>query len=100
MFPVLRLGRRMRKISNSTQQQLGAFAAQLDETFQGVRMVKAYGREEHEIFRARTIIEKLYTLYFGKASRVQAAGVCPSWNWLGARASAWSRSSSGMAARK
>jgi subfamily B ATP-binding cassette protein MsbA len=72
VFPVLRLGRRMRKISDSTQQQLGAFAAQLDETFHGVRMVKAYGREEHEISRARSIIEKLYVLYF-KASRVQAA---------------------------
>lgn len=72
VFPVLRLGRRMRKISDSTQQQLGAFAAQLDETFHGVRMVKAYGREEHEVSRARAIIEKLYSLYF-KASRVQAA---------------------------
>lgn len=71
VFPVLRLGRRMRKISDSTQQQLGAFAAQLDETFHGVRMVKAYGREEHEVRRARTIIERLYKLYF-KASRVQA----------------------------
>lgn len=72
VLPILRLGRRMRKVSDSTQQQLGHFAAQLDETFQGVRMVKAYGREEHEIERARSIIEKLYTLYF-KASRIQAA---------------------------
>lgn len=71
VLPVIRLGRRMRKISNSTQQQLGAFAAQLDETFHGVRMVKAYGREEHEVKRARLSIEQLYTLYF-KSSRVQA----------------------------
>jgi subfamily B ATP-binding cassette protein MsbA len=71
VLPVIRLGRRMRKISNSTQQQLGAFSAQLDETFQGVRMVKAYGREEHEVSRARFSIENLYTLYF-KSSRVQA----------------------------
>jgi ATP-binding cassette, subfamily B, bacterial MsbA len=71
VFPVLLLGRRMRKISDSTQQQLGAFAAQLDETFHGVRMVKAYSREEHEIARASAIIEKLYRLYF-RASRVQA----------------------------
>jgi subfamily B ATP-binding cassette protein MsbA len=34
-------------------------------------MVKAYGREEHEIGRARGIIEMLYRLYF-KASRTQA----------------------------
>jgi subfamily B ATP-binding cassette protein MsbA len=72
VLPVIRLGRRMRKISDSTQQQLGGFAAQLDETFHGVRMVKAYGREEYEITRARNIIERLYTLYF-KGSRVQAA---------------------------
>ena len=72
VMPIARLGKRMRKISNSTQQQLGQFSAQLDETFQGVRMVKAYGREQHEINRASSIIENLYTLYF-KASRVQAA---------------------------
>ncbi len=72
VLPVIRLGRRMRKISDSTQQQLGHFAAQLDETFHGVRMVKAYGREEHEISRARKIIENLYGLYF-KGSRIQAA---------------------------
>ena len=72
ILPVIRLGKRMRKLSDSTQQQLGHFAAQLDETFNGVRMVKAYGRENHEIARATSIIEKLYELYF-KSSRTQAA---------------------------
>lgn len=72
IHPVIRLGRRMRKISENTQAELGVFTAQLDETFQGVRMVKAYVREEHEIARAGNIIEKLYRLYF-KSARVQAA---------------------------
>jgi len=72
VLPVIRLGRRMRKVSDSTQQNLGTFTAQLDETFQGVRMVKAYGREEHEIARAKATIETLYQLYF-KTSRIQAA---------------------------
>ncbi len=71
VLPVLRLGRRMRKISDGTQHQLGQFSAQLDETFQGVRIVKACGQEDYEIGRARGTIEKLYALYF-KASRVQA----------------------------
>lgn len=71
ILPVIRMGRRMRKLSNSTQQELGHFAAQLDETFHGVRMVKAYDREDYEIERARTTIESLYTLYY-KSSRVQA----------------------------
>jgi subfamily B ATP-binding cassette protein MsbA len=71
VLPILKQGRRMRKIARSTQQQLGHFAAQLDETFQGVRMVKAYGREAHEISRANGIIENLYKLYV-KATRVAA----------------------------
>lgn len=72
IFPIARLGRRMRKLSDGTQSELGEFTAQLDESFQGVRVVKAYGREEFELGRARGAIERLFTLYF-KAARVQAA---------------------------
>jgi len=72
VYPVLKLGRRMRKISDQTQQQMGSFASQLDETFVGVRMVKAYGQEEFEIGRAHGIIDRLHKLYI-RSSRVQAA---------------------------
>ena len=72
VYPIMRLGKRMRKISDSTQVQLGQFTAQLDETFAGVRMVKAYNREDYEIARSTNIIERLFVLYY-KAARVQAA---------------------------
>lgn len=72
VYPVIRLGKRMRKLSNSTQDELGALASRLDETFSGVRVVKAYGREDFEVNRASGIIDSLYRLYV-KASRVQAA---------------------------
>ncbi len=72
IYPVIRLGKRMRRISDSTQQQMGEFVSALDEAFQGVRTVKAYNREAFEIERASGIIKKLYTLYF-KGTRVQAA---------------------------
>lgn len=71
-WPVVRLGKRMRKLSRNTQDKLGQFTSQLDETFSGVRMVKAYNREGYEIERARGTIEHLFTLYY-KAIRVQAA---------------------------
>lgn len=71
-WPVIRLGKRMRKISGETQENLSQFAGQLDETFAGVRLVKAYSREEAEITRANERIETLYGLY-AKAARVQAA---------------------------
>ena len=71
ILPIARLGRRMRKIANATQSQLADFTAQLDGTFQGVRVVKSYGREEYEIERSRLTIRKLVKLYY-RASRVQA----------------------------
>lgn len=71
VFPITRLGRRMRKISDGTQAELGEFTAQLDESFQGARVVKAYGREDFEWQRASSAIERLFRLYY-KAARVQA----------------------------
>lgn len=70
IWPVIRLGKRMRKISSETQAGLSHFAGQLDESFAGVRLVKAYHQEEHEIARATTQIERLYGLY-AKAARIQ-----------------------------
>lgn len=71
-WPMRRLAKRMRKLSRNTQEELGGFTSRLDESFGGVRMVKAYNREDYEIARAKTLIEKLYTLYY-KAIRVQSA---------------------------
>lgn len=71
ILPVARLGRRMRKIADATQEQLGDFTALLDDTFQGVRVVKAYTREDFEAERARVTIRQLFKLYY-KASRVQS----------------------------
>lgn len=72
IHPVMRLSKRMRKIADGTQRELGEFTAQLDETFTGVRVVKAYRREDYEVARARATVENLFRLYM-KASRVQAA---------------------------
>lgn len=72
VLPIAKLGRRMRKVAHDTQVQLGDFTSQLDDTFQGVRMVKAYGREDFESARARDTIRKLFKLYY-RTSRVQSA---------------------------
>lgn len=71
-WPIIRLGKRMRKISGQTQSNLSEFAGQLDETFAGVRLVKAYAQENREITKANSMIESLYQLY-AKAAKVQAA---------------------------
>lgn len=71
-YPIIRLGKRMRKVADGTQKQLGEFTALLDETFSGVRVVKAYVREDYEVARASSNIGMLLKLY-NKASRIQAA---------------------------
>jgi subfamily B ATP-binding cassette protein MsbA len=82
VLPTVRLGRRMRKITDATQSRFADFTSQLDDTFQGVRAVKAYGREEFESERVRKSLAELFKLYF-KASRVQAASG-PIMNLIGA----------------
>ncbi len=69
--PIIKLGKRMRKITDGTQEQLSQFAGQLDEVFSAVKVVKAYHREDFEIERANVHVQRLYKLYM-KASRVQA----------------------------
>lgn len=71
IVPILRLGRRMRKLSDGAQRELGEFTMQLDESFKGVRVVKAYLCEQFEYERAQRIIERLFGLYV-KAARVQS----------------------------
>ncbi len=71
LYPIVRIGKRMRKISRNTQVETGEMTTLLDETFQGARHVKAYTMEEQETARATTAIEKVYALS-RKSARVQA----------------------------
>ena len=72
ILPIIRIGRRMRKVSASTQTQMGQFTTLLDETFRGSRHVKAYGMEDYETARAGSVIETLFGLIY-KAARVRSA---------------------------
>ena len=72
ILPIVRIGRRMRKISSESQAELGRLTSFLSETFQGARHVKAYGMERYEAERADTIIEKVFQLYY-KSFRTRSA---------------------------
>lgn len=52
-----RLGRKTRKSSAKGQQETGKLTTILSETFEGARMVKAYGMEQREIDRARRSVD-------------------------------------------
>jgi subfamily B ATP-binding cassette protein MsbA len=72
IYPTIRRGKKMRRVSDGTQNQMADFTASLDEVFSGVRTVKAYNREQFEIARAQGMIESLFKLY-SKGIRIQAA---------------------------
>jgi subfamily B ATP-binding cassette protein MsbA len=71
VLPIVRIGRRMRKTSTKTQVKMGRFTTILNETFQGVRHVKAYGMEDYEIDRATGAVEQVFRLLI-KKSRLSA----------------------------
>jgi subfamily B ATP-binding cassette protein MsbA len=68
---VARMGKQMRRVSTRTQEELGQFATVLNQTFQGIRHVKAYGMEGYETGRVGLIIERLYRLV-EKSFRISA----------------------------
>ncbi|MFP6745748.1 MAG: ABC transporter ATP-binding protein, partial [Alphaproteobacteria bacterium] len=71
ILPVVKIGRRMRKISARGLDQVGTLTSFLDETFQGARHIKAYSAEAHETRRAGDVVEGLFRLIF-KAARVRS----------------------------
>ena len=72
IYPIVRIGQRMRRVSANTQTHMGELTTILEETFQGVRVVKAYGMEPYEIGRVHAMVERVFQLFW-KAARVYAA---------------------------
>ena len=62
ILPMAKLGRRMRKVSSTRQAEVDHLTTLLDETFQGIRQVKAYGMESYEVGRARERVERVFRL--------------------------------------
>ncbi|MBK8908725.1 MAG: ATP-binding cassette domain-containing protein [Rhodospirillales bacterium] len=67
-----RLGRSMRRVSTATQEEMGAFTSRLSESFQGIRMIKAYGLEAMEADRIAGRVETIFGLTM-RATRIRAA---------------------------
>ncbi|KAF0116491.1 MAG: ATP-binding cassette subfamily B bacterial MsbA [Rhodospirillaceae bacterium] len=62
VLPIVHLGRRMRKVTVNTQEHIGDLTTLLEQNFQGVRVVKAYGMEAYEKGRVAALIEIIFRL--------------------------------------
>jgi ATP-binding cassette, subfamily B, bacterial MsbA len=63
VVPIVKIGRRLRRVSANTQTEIGMLTAMLDDVFKGARQVKAYGMEAFEQRRADSLFEGLYRLF-------------------------------------
>jgi len=67
IFPIIALfviwlGKRLRRISNIIQERKADLSDKLSQIFQGVRLVKAYGMEDHEREKADKTIQRVRSL--------------------------------------
>jgi len=69
--PVLRIGKRIRKVTANTQRELGGYLTLLNQTITGIRHVKANNMERYERGRVRKTTETVRALIF-KAERTKA----------------------------
>ncbi len=63
IFPLIKIGKKIRKISYNTQEELENYTAKLDDSFSNIRLIKAYLQEKFEIQRAKKIVDEILKLY-------------------------------------
>jgi ATP-binding cassette, subfamily B, bacterial MsbA len=70
-FYVAKIGKKIRSIASNTQNATGNLSALLNQIFQGIRHVKAYGNEALEVSRVRGLTEAIF-IFSLKGVRVAA----------------------------
>lgn len=72
IFPVIRIGRRMRKASILIQEQTADLTILLTQAFQGIRLVKSYCMEKYEQSRLSVSIQNVFKRTI-KGAKVKSA---------------------------
>ena len=71
VWPIVRIGRRLRGVSANTQEEMGQLTGLLTEAFAGARLIKSFRMEDHQTERANVVIENVMRL-INKAVRGRA----------------------------
>jgi len=71
IYPISRIGKRLRKISKNTQVVFGLFTKKLTESLQGIKTIKSFNAEKIEEDKIGVEIKNLFDLTF-KSSRVNS----------------------------
>lgn len=71
ILPIVRMGKRMRKIAFQTQEELSTYTVKLDEVFRNIRIVKSFCREMYEIRSAKQVLDQILK-YYAKAIKTDS----------------------------
>ncbi len=71
VLPVVRFSKGMRKMTKDAQRQLSGLTVLLQETYQGNRVVKAFGMEDYERTRFNKELRRLFRIYM-RVARIKA----------------------------
>ena len=63
IYPVQKLGRRMRAVTGEAQEELSNFTSRLDETFFSIKIIKSFCTEKVEAKRAKKITDNILGFY-------------------------------------
>ncbi|MDP1853439.1 MAG: ABC transporter ATP-binding protein [Candidatus Omnitrophota bacterium] len=74
VFPIVKVGKKLRKISTRTQEKVADINSLLIETITGVRIVKAFSMEDYEIGRFNRQNRDYYKLTMKSAKRTLVLG--------------------------
>ena len=71
IYPISRIGKRLRKISKSTQVGFGILTKRLTESLQGIKTIKSFNAEQTEKAKVEKEVENIFQLTY-KSSRVNS----------------------------
>ncbi|MDG1436613.1 MAG: ABC transporter ATP-binding protein [Rickettsiaceae bacterium] len=63
IYPIQKLGRRMRMVTGEAQEELSHFTSRLDEVFASIRVIKSFCMERSEVSRAKRITDNILSFY-------------------------------------
>lgn len=63
IYPVQKLGRKMRAVTGDAQEELSNFTSRLDETFYSIKVIKSFCTEKIEVDKARKITSRILDFY-------------------------------------
>ena len=71
IFPIVRIGKRIRKISTQTQESFGDLSSKLSQLFMGIKTVKSFNMESYEKKNIGSTIEGIFFLTY-KANKISS----------------------------